>query len=93
MIFELLTGSLVSKTPLTDIILRNSSSTATPKTRKRFRASVKDEPDALKTQTSKNIGSDSTKITVKALVQKSTNRLLKHGKTSLIFFSVCSPFP
>ncbi|XP_073153273.1 uncharacterized protein [Henckelia pumila] len=75
-IFELLKGSLASKTPLTDIILHSSSATSTPKRRKRLCASVNYEPEALpQTQTSKNTGSDS-KITVKALVQKSTYRVL-----------------
>lgn len=67
-IMELLKGSLVSKTPLTDIILGISTVAATFKDRKRFLMSAICEPDALPRT--------SMKINVKALVQYSTNRIL-----------------
>ncbi|XP_073277478.1 uncharacterized protein [Primulina huaijiensis] len=78
-IMELLKGSLVSKTPITDIILPMSSAddSDTLRETRKFFASAKCESDALpQTQTSQNISSDSKKITVKAFVQKSTNRIL-----------------
>ncbi|XP_073034085.1 uncharacterized protein [Primulina eburnea] len=97
-IMELLKGSLVSKTPITDIILPMSSaddSDTLRETRKSF-ASAKCESDALpRTQTSQNISSDSKKITVKAFVQKSTNRILfaqtRHDFVDLILSLLTIP--
>ncbi|XP_073153272.1 uncharacterized protein [Henckelia pumila] len=69
-IMQLLKGSLLSKTPITDIILMNISSAA----------AVEYEPDALprSTKSSENDSPDSNNYfsTVKALVQKSTKRIL-----------------
>ncbi|XP_073132829.1 uncharacterized protein [Henckelia pumila] len=76
-IMELLKGSLVSKTPLSDIVFSVSSVAATLHETKRFFAPVKCESDALlRDQTIQNSGSDSKKITLKVFVQKSTNRFL-----------------
>lgn len=72
---ELLKGSLVSQTPITDIILSTSSAAGTLNKRQMFFASTKYESDALP-QTNVNVSSDSKKITLKALVQKSTHRVL-----------------
>ncbi|XP_075475336.1 uncharacterized protein LOC142506077 [Primulina tabacum] len=78
-IMELLKGSLFSKTPITDIVLPMSSAddSGTLRETRKFFASAKCESDALpRTQPSQNVSSDSKKITVKAFVQKSTNRIL-----------------
>ncbi|XP_073153269.1 uncharacterized protein [Henckelia pumila] len=76
-VMELLKGSLVSQTPITDIILNISSTAGTPNKRQKFSASTIYKPDVLpQTQTSENLSSDSKKITLKAFVQKSTHRVL-----------------
>ncbi|XP_073034268.1 uncharacterized protein [Primulina eburnea] len=76
-IMELLKGSLVSKTPLTDIILCLSTEAVPSNERKRLSASAIYETDALcLTLNSQNVRPDSKKIYIKAFVQKSTNRIL-----------------
>ncbi|XP_073277704.1 uncharacterized protein [Primulina huaijiensis] len=70
-IMELLKGSLVSKTPITDMVHLISSTTATSNEGKEFSAY-----DLPKSKRRKHISSDSKRITVKVLVQKSTNRFL-----------------
>ncbi|XP_073137094.1 uncharacterized protein [Henckelia pumila] len=82
-IMELLKHSLVSKTPVTDTVRCNISPAPTLRKRKRPVASSTSAPapapapDALpETQASKHSSSGSKRITVKALVQKSTNRIL-----------------
>ncbi|XP_073044488.1 uncharacterized protein [Primulina eburnea] len=74
-IMELLKRSLVSQTPITDVILSISSAAGTLNKRQKFSASTKYESDALP-QTNENVSSDSKKIALKALVQKSTHRVL-----------------
>ncbi|XP_073153335.1 uncharacterized protein [Henckelia pumila] len=70
-IMELLKGSLVSKTPLTDMVQRNSSATATSNDRREFSSY-----NLPKSKRRKHNSSDAKRITVKVLVQKSTNRFL-----------------
>ncbi|XP_075475571.1 uncharacterized protein LOC142506256 [Primulina tabacum] len=70
-IMELLKGSLVSKTPITDMVHLISSATTTSNEGKEFSAY-----DLPKSKRRKHISSDSKRITVKVLVQKSTNRFL-----------------
>ncbi|XP_073157432.1 uncharacterized protein [Henckelia pumila] len=67
-IMELLKGSLVSSTPLTDIFLGISTVASTFKTRKEYLMSAIPEPDDL--------SSTPMKINVKVVVQSSTNRIL-----------------
>ncbi|XP_073033857.1 uncharacterized protein [Primulina eburnea] len=75
-IMKLLEGSLVSETPITDIILCKTSAAATLDKGK-HPVSAKYESNAFPhAQNSENISSDSKKITVKVLVQKSTNMIL-----------------
>ncbi|XP_073034727.1 uncharacterized protein [Primulina eburnea] len=71
-IMELLKGSLLSKTPITDMVHLISSATATCNERKEFSACY----FLPESKRRKQISSDSKRITVKVLVQKSTNRFL-----------------
>ncbi|XP_073158514.1 uncharacterized protein [Henckelia pumila] len=76
-IMELLKASLVSKTPLTDMVLPTRTMAATLDGRTKYIAPAKYESDALprtRTQTSQNMSSNSKKINVKAFVQKSSSR-------------------
>ncbi|XP_073153343.1 uncharacterized protein [Henckelia pumila] len=86
-IMELLKASLVSKTPITDVLFPTRS------------ADVKYESNALpRTQTNQSISSDSEKFTVKAFVQKSTNReeFSSCWETSLVlgaYITYIGPYP
>ncbi|XP_073153346.1 uncharacterized protein [Henckelia pumila] len=76
-IMDLLKESLVSKTLITDHIIRDKIlGAATSNERKKYSASPKYVPVPPQTQTREHISLDSKKITVKAIVQKSTNRIL-----------------
>ncbi|XP_073153347.1 uncharacterized protein [Henckelia pumila] len=93
-IMELLKGSLVSMTPITDIVF--SMSSAREKT-KRFCARAKNESDFSwqARSTDQNIVSVCKKITVTVFVQKSSNRVLlaqtRHDFIDFIFSLLTIP--
>ncbi|XP_073158513.1 uncharacterized protein [Henckelia pumila] len=97
-IMELLKASLVSKTPLTDMVLPTRTMAATLDGRTKYIAPAKYESDALprtRTQTSQNMSSNSKKINVKAFVQKSSSRVLlaqsRHDFIDFLFSMLTIP--